>query len=76
MIKPVLLRGALLAAAAVATGCAGVLVRSSTRPPRAAVGPPAFCDPLRPRYTAMTFRQKLEGFKELAPKRDLTSLRR
>jgi hypothetical protein len=74
MIKPVLLRGALLAAAAVASACDGACLWGIDPPPRAAVGPPAFCDTLLPRYTAMTFEQKLSGFKELSPKRDFQSL--
>jgi hypothetical protein len=59
MLKTALLRGALFAACAAANGCD----RS-----------PAYCDAHLSRYTAMTFEQKLQGFRELSPKRDFTRL--
>jgi hypothetical protein len=72
MLKLVGLRGALFAAAAIASGCDGGCLFGLDPPPRAAVGPPAYCDAHLPRYAAMTFEQRLNGFKELSPKRSVT----
>jgi hypothetical protein len=71
MLKSVQLSGALLAGAIAAGGCS---FWGEDPPPRKPTDPPAYCDAHLPRYKAMSFDEKLRGFKELSPRASLASL--